>query len=220
MKNLWSHHLKYYDLFQNNLDEYKGIIRLHLEKLEGLNKILDTGAGSGNLTLELLKEGHEVTAIDNHSVSLKVLLEKCKKFNNKLRTFEMDVQNLDFKDNEFDGASSMFVIPFVKDNSKYFKEIYRVLKKGSRFTISAWSSEPTKELTDVIIQELTKKDILPKFKKEWDYISQSVTETSKFVKKSQGEEELKDSLKKIGFKKVQSVKNSYGKFVHFLVCKK
>jgi len=96
------------------------------------------------LTVEFLKQGKEVTAIDSSDFALEILKDRCKAYKDKVKVQTMDVQKLDFADGTFDGACSMFVIPFVDDNLKYFSEVYRVLKKGGKFSISAWAPVPEK----------------------------------------------------------------------------
>jgi len=76
MRVIWKHHFKFYDLFQNNRDAYNSMKRFHLNELKYFKNILDTGCGSGNLTFELLKEGHNVTAVDFNEFALGRALER------------------------------------------------------------------------------------------------------------------------------------------------
>ena|SRR3989344_2119489 len=220
MDNLWTHHLKYYDFFQNNLDEYTETIKIHVKELKNCKNILDTGSGSGNLTLQLLKSNHYVSAIDNNTPSLKILSKKCKKFNKRLKIYEMDVSKLEFQDGEFDGASSMFVIPFIKDIEKYFKKIFRVIKPHSKLTISTWSNESTNELMKIVFEELTKKEILPRHINEWNHIQKSTQVNAISVKNAPNENQLINLLKDTGFKNIKTIKSPYGKFSYFIVCEK
>lgn len=222
MDKVWQHHFKYYDLFQNNSDNYKETIRLHLQNLKDSQKILDTGAGSGNLTFELLKYGKEVTAIDSNKYSIELLKEKCREYDEKLRVLNMDVQKLDLGNSEFDGASSMFLIPFVEDNIKFFLEVYGVLKNGAKFTISAWAPVPDslQGLMEPLKKELEQKGLLPKYEKEWNYIQKSDKIHIKQVERGPDVKELKMMLKDAGFKNIEELENPYGKYVYFLVCNK
>ncbi len=223
MDDIWKHHFKYYDLFQNNSERYRKTIELHLKELKNFKKILDTGAGSGNLTFELLKQGKEVTAIDLDEFSLKLLKEKCKKYKDRLKVLIMNTQNLNFRNNEFNGVSSMFVIPFVGDNKRYFSEVYRVLKDNGKFTISVWApvSDSWYGIIELLEKELKNKGLLPKFQKQWDYISQSSKVHVQNVLKGPKVDELKIILKKIGFKKIKDYpENPYKKYAYFLTCEK
>ncbi len=223
MDKVWEHHFKYYDLFQNNSERYRKTIDLHLKELKYFKKILDTGAGSGNLTFELLKQDKEVTAIDLDEFSLEILKQKCKEYKNKLKILKMDVQKLAFRNNEFGAVSSMFVIPFVKDNKKYFSEVYRVLRKGGKFTISAWApvSDSWYGIMDLLEKELEQKGLLPKYQKEWEYIQESSKAHVKNVVKGPKVEELKLMLDESGFKNIRDYpKNPYNKYAYFITCEK
>jgi len=204
---------------KGDMDRYRKIIDLHSVELKKAEKILDTGTGTGNLTLELLMSGHNVTAIDTNELMLKFLIRKCSKYKDKLEVRNMDVQDLGFGDGEFDGVSSMFVIPFVKDNRRYFSEVYRVLREGGKFSISAWA--PEKDSFSGILgfqeKELRVKGILPRCQKEWNYILESARVGLDMVLKGPNIKELGSMLKETGFRNIKILpENSYGKYVYFL----
>jgi len=217
----WKHHFRYYDLFQMNREAYIGTLNFHLTKLKKYHKILDSGAGSGNLTLGLLKKGHKVSSIDFNKFALKILRNKCKEYKNNLVVKFSDVQKIFFGMNSFDGVASMFVIPFVENNQKYLSEIYRVLKKKGKFSISAWA--PVKDIHYGIIElqrrELESKGLLPRYKKEWKYAMESAKDAEKQVLKGNNLNILKKLLKETGFKKIKVFnKNPYGKYAYFITC--
>ncbi len=88
-------------------DENLGIVknswerRIFLSRLSDINRrleqrftgqtirSLDLGAGTGNLTLTLLRRGHHVTAVDMSSEMLKQLTENCRKGDVPTRELEM-----------------------------------------------------------------------------------------------------------------------------------
>ncbi|MAG02225.1 hypothetical protein CMI42_02715 [Candidatus Pacearchaeota archaeon] len=222
MGNIWSEHFRYYDLFQKNSDKYLKTIEFHLRKLKKSKRILDTGAGSGNLALAFLRNGHLLTAVDSNKLALNILKDKCMDFKDKLMVKEMDVQNLDFDDEQFDGASSMFVIPFVKDNKKYFSKIFRVLKEGGVLVISAWApvEDSLNGLMNPLEEELTKKEILPKYKKEWNLIKESGEVLVKTVLEGPDINGIINILEGVGFKNIKNHENPYGKYAYFITCEK
>jgi ubiquinone/menaquinone biosynthesis C-methylase UbiE len=197
--------------------------KFHLGELKDFKNILDTGCGSGNLTLGLLEEEHIVTAIDSNEFALKILKKKCSKFKDRLKVIKMDAQEISLEDKSFDGASSMIVIPFVRNNKKYFSGVYKVLKGGGKFSISAWA--PVKDswhgIMELQKQELTRKGILPKYKKEWDYQTESAKKAIKIVLSGPNLKKLKSMLKKAGFVKINVLPdNPFGKYAYFLTCEK
>src|SRR3989338_8961475 len=89
----WEAHFKFYDLFQMNYSKYRFMLDFHRKALKRSFLILDSGAGTGNLTLELLKEKHQVVAIDNNEPALKILLCKCKLYKDNLQIIRQDLKN-------------------------------------------------------------------------------------------------------------------------------
>lgn len=222
MENVWEHHFKFYDLFQNNSRRYRDTLSINLKELKPYKKILDTGAGSGNLTLELLKEGHEVFAVDIKESPLKILKEKCKEYDKKLKVMNMDVHQLEFKDEEFDAVSSMFVIPLIKNNKKYLSEVHRILKKGGKLVISGWSpvKDSWKGVMEMLEEELKQKKLLPKYKKEWKYITESSKINVQTVLRGAKSEGIKKILERIGFRKVMFLESPYKKYAYIITASK
>jgi ubiquinone/menaquinone biosynthesis C-methylase UbiE len=197
-------------------------IDFQLRELVNYKNILDSGAGSGNLTLKLLKEGKQVTAIDFNQFALNILRKKCREYSDNLTIARMNVESLDFEDEQFNGASSMFVISFVKDNKKYFSEIYRVLKPNGKFVISSWAAVPDtwQGIMEVQKKELENKGILPKHQAEWDYVMESAKIAVNDVIKGPDLNKIKRLLKEVGFKNIRDCPNPYNKYAYFLTCEK
>jgi len=95
-------------------------------------KILDVGAGTGRLAIQLAKMGAEVTALD---VSPKILDELNKKYPN-IKTVVGDAESLLFEDNSFDIVVATFLIVHLKNPSLFFSEAYRVLKNSGKLLVT------------------------------------------------------------------------------------
>ena len=113
-------------------------------------------------------------------------------------------------------------IEFIESNIKYFSEVYRVLKNGAKFTISAWAPVPDslQGLVEPLKKELEQKGLLPKYEKEWNHIQKSDKFHIKQVERGSNFTELKMMLKDVGFKNIEELENPYGKYVYFLTCEK
>jgi len=95
-------------------------------------KVLDAGAGTGRLAVELARRGAFVTALDISGEMLKVLAKKSK----YIELSVGDVEYMPFEKDTFDWVVSAFVIVHLKDPTRFFDEVYRVLKDGGKFLVT------------------------------------------------------------------------------------
>lgn len=95
-------------------------------------KVLDVGAGTGRLAVQLANLGALVTATD---VSEK-MLDKLKRKNKKIAAIIGDAETLDFPDREFDIVVAAFLIVHLRSPKRFFDEAYRVLKDGGRLIVT------------------------------------------------------------------------------------
>src|SRR3989338_2317450 len=95
-------------------------------------KVLDAGAGTGRLAVELARRGAFVTALDISGEMLKVLAKKSK----YIELSVGDVEYMPFEKDTFDWVVSAFVIVHLKDPTTFFDEVYRVLKDGGKFLVT------------------------------------------------------------------------------------
>lgn len=134
-ENILAHNwiAKKYDLKHTEIyncieqERIKSTIRMLLRKLNKKNpKILDFGAGTGNLTRHFVDLGCEVTACDVSQESLNVL----KKKNKNVKTVLISGKKLPFKNNSFDAVVTYSVLHHVPDYLFAVKEMVRVTKRG------------------------------------------------------------------------------------------
>lgn len=219
----WKKHFYHYDFFQNNLEWYKQTIQFHTKQIKDCKNILDTGSGSGNLTKALINEGHIVTAVDNEPFALEQLKNKIGE-NNNLTIILGDVCSMNFRENSFDGATSMFLLPFIAKPDNYFKNIYKTIKSNGIFSISGWSPEPDiyQFLNNKIKEELTKKGILPKHQKEWDeFLNTSAVNAKNILISVLNKEKVKSILLKTGFNNINEYSDiAYEKYAYFITAEK
>ncbi len=98
-------------------------------------RILEIGAGTGTLTLELAKRGASVTAIDISPEMIEVAIEKAAREGQDI-TFEvMDAHALDFDDEAFDAVISMATLEFLSSPTNAYQEMKRVVKEDGMIII-------------------------------------------------------------------------------------
>lgn len=90
-------------------------------------KVLDVGAGTGNLALKFLENNCEVTASDVSEKSLE-LLKRLSGENDNLKLALIKDKRLPFKDNEFDIVGTYSVLHHIPDYLFTVKEMIRVCK--------------------------------------------------------------------------------------------
>lgn len=128
-------------------------------------KVLDFGAGTGNLSRIFLEKGCVVSACDVSQKSLDVLREKLSSDN--LNTVLCDGLKLPFEDNTFDITTTYSVLHHIPDYISALKEMIRVTKKGGFIYIDHEANEnkwnPSKELNEYNV--LTKQTLWEHIKK-------------------------------------------------------
>ena len=123
------------DYYKSHFDinEIKHIADFFIQNLKG-QKILDVGCGPGRDAKFFSEQGFDVIGIDLS----KKLLEIARKNASNAIFYLMDMRNLNFPDNYFDGiwvCASFLHIPR-KDAQKTLVGFYRVLKGGGLIYIS------------------------------------------------------------------------------------
>jgi ubiquinone/menaquinone biosynthesis C-methylase UbiE len=224
-KSFWEKHYKYYDFFQNKLDWYKKTIEFHLEQMKGKKKVLDVGAGSGNLTIELLGDtDREVTAIDSEEYALTQL--KSKDTARRIRIIKTDASKLPLKDACFDGVVSMFLLPFINDINSHISEVFRVLDSGGIMSISMWSPnqkvEDRWDLKTAVEKKFLDSKILPKYQKEWDSILEtSVVNANNIDNRDIDDRKMFELIYEAGFVDIKFHNNvPYDKWAYFITARK
>lgn len=103
-------------------------------------KVLDVGAGTGNLSLKFLKLKCEVTASDVSKNSL-FLLRELSGNNNYLKLAIIKNKELPFKDNQFDIVCTYSVLHHIPDYEFTVQEMIRVTKPGGFIYIDHEANE-------------------------------------------------------------------------------
>lgn len=93
--------------------------------------ILEIGSGTGRFTRELAKRGAHVVCVDlsskMHKQSRQLLPGNCVEY------FVMSGSHLGFADDTFDVCLTVNMMSHIKNDSKIFTEVNRILKKGGIF---------------------------------------------------------------------------------------
>lgn len=134
-KNNWDEVYKkggifdYYDMLKPHPDMDR-IIKIF--KKNKISKVLDLGCGLGNNLIPLLIEGFEASGIDMSQDAIKKLKMNLKKIKKTSKLKVGLLQNLPYKDNDFDAIVCVQTLAHGKtaEVKKAVSEMTRVLKKG------------------------------------------------------------------------------------------
>jgi ubiquinone/menaquinone biosynthesis C-methylase UbiE len=128
---------KYHMLFQNEMREKpydRKIIKMFLNRIPRNSCILDAGCGpSGHISAYIHQFGHRVIGVDISDRCVEIAAQS----NPNIAFYRMDMTELDFPDQNFDGIISYYSIIDTPKSaiSKIFQEYYRVLKSNGYLLI-------------------------------------------------------------------------------------
>ena len=108
-------------------------------------RVLDLGCGRGRVAAHMTKySGVHVTGlnIDPNSVAQACAFNKDLGFDNDFVVKDFNDLPLPFEDNSFDAFYNIQAFSLAKDHPALFKEVYRVLKPGARFSSLDWVKYP------------------------------------------------------------------------------
>jgi ubiquinone/menaquinone biosynthesis C-methylase UbiE len=112
---------KYYDdLFKKVIDGY----------LKDAETVLDAGTGTGRFAIYLAKQGKKVVAFDQSAEMLEVARKKSieEGVEDRIKFVQGDIENLPFKESEFDAIVSIHVLVHFSSIDKILVEFARVLR--------------------------------------------------------------------------------------------
>ncbi|MGA8833727.1 MAG: bifunctional demethylmenaquinone methyltransferase/2-methoxy-6-polyprenyl-1,4-benzoquinol methylase UbiE [Desulfomonilaceae bacterium] len=142
-KEMFNHIAPYYDSANHILS----VGLDHLWRREAVKRLdpkenhvyLDVGCGTGDISLEILRQNKasRVIGIDTSLGMLGIGWKKIRQYGLESQASfrEGNCLGLEFPDNSFDGAITVFCIRNVTDRKKAFSEMVRVLKPGSMLVV-------------------------------------------------------------------------------------
>ena len=135
----WGVHLHHGLWEKSGISKEEAVIELSLKVIshfEPHSKLLDIGCGYGETArLSLAMGADEVTGI---TISRKQF-EYAAAHPQKGARFHLgDFNQNRFRAGEFSGAYSIECFSHIKDKSRYFEQVRRVLKPGGKFVMTAW----------------------------------------------------------------------------------
>jgi ubiquinone/menaquinone biosynthesis C-methylase UbiE len=226
MKNagsVWeSSYLDAYDKILLNSDIYLAVRDFHVKAMADSHKVLDSGCGTGNVAIELLKKGHVVYAVDNSEKALGMLRKKCPQYADSLHVYKEDAGKLPFGNGMFDGITSMFVVYYLDRPEDCIKENYRVLKEDGVLALTGRASaENMEKVLRSYEESLRKRRLLEEVAPEFSIFKKKFMKgVTKAAANCQTYEEMKGMLQSTGFRNIRQFPNPYFGQCYSLVARK
>lgn len=123
---------------KNERDDFRWLnLRKIIKKNIAGNVVLDAGCGTGHLTIDLLKEGYEVTAIDSSPELIHLLRETVKSENLRLPSFISDICNPHgLTEKKFDTIVCLDVIEHIEPDERVLNNFRDLLKNEGTLILS------------------------------------------------------------------------------------
>jgi ubiquinone/menaquinone biosynthesis C-methylase UbiE len=133
-EQVWATYAESYDHILPILPFYQEAVRRHVEALTGagLLKVIDVGAGTGNVAVDLASRGVDVTAMDVSGAMLDQLRRKKQSgLPGRIEIVEQDAHLLNgWPGAAFDGANVLLALFAMRGPRQVLREIIRVVRPG------------------------------------------------------------------------------------------
>ena len=98
-------------------------------------RVLDVAAGTGASSIEFVRAGAGVVAVDFSEG----MLEEGRRRHPEIDFRQADAMNLPFEDNSFDAVTTSFGLRNIQDFDRALREFYRVLRPGGHLVVCEFS---------------------------------------------------------------------------------
>ncbi|OAI18799.1 hypothetical protein A1359_04330 [Methylomonas lenta] len=212
---IWESYAVSYDFVLNEQDYYREVLNRHIIALSenGINRVIDIGAGTGNVTIPLLEAGRSVTAIDNSRAMLDKMHYKLSAMHNpEIKILLQSAEDLsEYPDNFFDGVNILLALFDMVDPATALNAAIRVLRFGGVIIIT----EPKKtfDLSSLLYQAkkfLEEKGLYDKLSSHWACVTRANKKIDPSKKSSLFIEDIEERLLIAGFEVIQMKDSHFG----------
>ncbi|MCK4999119.1 MAG: class I SAM-dependent methyltransferase [Anaerohalosphaera sp.] len=236
VKRQWHEEKSFWETFEPTLFGEKVMSRTNEEvdkitTLLGFNgdrgRIVDLCCGVGRHSLELARRGFSVTGVDITAKYLDGARKKAEDEGLDAQFVQEDVRSF-VREGAFDAALNMYTsfgyFEQPDDDKKVIENVYASLKEGGRFAIDLVGKDQLvtafqprdwhEEDGTLLLSERRIEDNWTKIVTKWILIKDGTRTEKEFALRLYSEYELKELLKKCGFKKINTYSNLDGEKYH------
>jgi SAM-dependent methyltransferase len=204
---LWGLYAVSYDAILPGFKPYNDLVQ---DVISGIPsrpcRILELGAGTGNVTQQLLRRNHTVTAVENNCFMLEKMAAKGLLSRNRLTILVESVENSEF-DNQrnFDAAVAVNVAYALEDPLRCFRKVSAALRKGGMFVLSTTHSETNLDaLLQAIKDDLEARGKFPEYREHYERLYSVNRTIESTIAKRHPAEQYKEYLAATGFEILRS----------------
>lgn len=135
----WELYAISYDRILSLMRYYRLVLHRHRRALDraGIRRVADLGAGTGNLVELLLRDGHEVVAVDPNRAMLARLWAKPWARDARLTVLRRSAEDLGLlEDESLDGVSILLALFDMERPEEALQEAIRILRRGGTIVVT------------------------------------------------------------------------------------
>ncbi len=223
----WRIYSAAYDKVLTRFKGYRELVKRHCNAVAARNHILDLGAGTGNATLELLKAGKQVVAIEFNEAMLSRLREKCRVYSAK-GTLQVVKQNLEMMHiskadrGKYDGAILLNVLYNLNDPVSCLKLVRNALAPNGILVVSGPKKDSRLDTLFTAIQRELENET------DWETLSHDLDIVRARNQELEAEgvlyrftiDDVRRMLEEAGFQVIEQDDQAYSGQAMYLVAKK
>ena len=204
---LWGVYAVSYDAVLRGFKPYEDLIQ---DVISGIparaTRVLELGAGTGNVTEKLLLRNYRVTAVENNPFMLDKMREKRLGSNRNLTVLMESVDHTEFDDQrDFDAVVAVNVAYALDDPPGCFRKVAEALRRGGVFTLSTTHSNTNLDaLLEGIRDDLVSKGKFDSCREHYDRLVSVNRAIERTIARRYSLEQYKEWLVETGFEIVRS----------------
>jgi len=204
---LWGVYASSYDAVLTGFAPYQQLIKQVVNAVPpDAGPVLELGAGTGNVTQELLSRRYTVTAVENNPYMLEKMASKGLRSDRKLTVLFDSVQNGSFRGmGPFDAVVAVNVAYALDDPLGCFRRVSDALRPGGMFALSTTHSGSTLDaLLSAIEDDLVSSGKMEQYREHYERLVKVNRTIGRTIAHRYSLEEYTDWLKLAGFETVRS----------------
>lgn len=211
---VWQMYARSYDRILPILPFYQEVVSRHVSALSkpGIRRVIDVGAGTGNVAIKLAANGLDVVAVDNCREMLDQLRAKTgADILGVVTMVEHDAASLSaWADATFDGATVLLALFAMRQSRRALREIMRVVRPGGLLVVTETKKHfQLQPLLEFVAEFLLKEGLYESLRDDWDRVRNSNVRLDPGRREERlSAEEIEQTLRKSGFR-ITDVRDSH-----------